>query len=115
MCVLKNKNVNINLSVVFNAPTNFKIDFFIGNTHLKLSPIEELTEYKGLKKIRKKNLNLYKPVLSKSINDYDINLKPGFNSQYKLFKKFCQRKTKKIPNSYDFAEKVLKTCEKIAK
>ncbi len=115
LCVLKNKNVNINLLVVFNAPTNFKIDFFIGNTHLKLSPIEELTEYKSLTKIRKKNLSLYKPIVNKFINDYDINLKPGFNSQYKLFKKYCQKKIKTIPNSYDFAEKILKTCEKIAK
>ncbi len=115
LCVLKNKNVHINLSVVFNAPANFKIDFFIENTHLKLSPVEELTEYKGLKKIQKKNFNLYKPILTKSINDYDIYLKPGFNAQYKLFKKFCDKKKIKIPNTYNFAEKILKICLKIAK
>ena len=115
LCVLKNKNVHINLSVVFNAPANFKKYFFIENTHLKLSPVEELTEYKGLKKIQKKNLNLYKPILTKSINDYDIYLKPGFNAQYKLFKKFCDKKKIKIPNTYNFDEKILKICLKIAK
>ena len=87
-CLLENKKTLINLSVIFNAPTNFKIDVYTNNSFLNLSPIEELREYKRLKKFKKKNLNIYNPVLNKYVHDYDKNSKPGFIDQYKLFKNF---------------------------
>lgn len=114
-CLLENKKTLINLSVIFNAPTNFKIDLYANGSFLKLSPIEELREYKKLKKIKKKNLNIYNPVLSKYIHDYDKNSKPGFNYQYKLFKKFCNNHKITIQNSLPFAKYVMSLCEKIVK
>ena len=114
-CLLENKKTLINLSVIFNAPTNFKIDVYTNNSFLNLSPIEELREYKRLKKFKKKNLNIYNPVLSKYVHDYDKNSKPGFIYQYKLFKKFCSNNKITIQNSLPFAKYVISLCEKIAK
>lgn len=114
-CFLENKKVLINLSVIFNTPTNFKIDIYSNNSYLNLSPVEELREYKILKKIKKKNLNIYKPVINKYIHDYDRNLKPGFNCQYKFFKKFCINQKKNIQNSITFAKNVISLCGKIAR
>ena len=112
-CILENKKAHINLSVIFSTPTNFKIEIYSNNSYLNLTPIEELREYKTLKKIKKENLNIYIPVMNKYIEDYDRNLKPGFYYQYKLFKKFCKNQNIDIHNSIDFAKNVISLCKKI--
>ena len=114
-CNIENKKVHINLSVIFNTPSNFKIEIYSNKSYLNLTPIEELREYKTLKKIKKRNLNIYKPLMRKYIDDYDINLKPGFYYQYKLFKKFCKNQNTNIHNSMDFAKNVISLCEEITK
>ena len=114
-CYLENKKAIINLSIAFNTPSNFKIEIFSNKTYFNLTPIEELREYKMLKKIKKKNLNFYKPIMCKYIDDYDKNTKPGFDYQYKLFKKFCKNQKTNIHNSMAFAKKVISLCEKIVK
>ena len=112
-CILENKKAHINLSVIFKAPTNFKIEIYSNNLYLNLTPIEELREYKILKKIKKENLNIYIPVINKYIEDYDRNLKPGFYDQYRLFKKFCKNQNIDIHNSINFARNVFSLCKKI--
>jgi predicted dehydrogenase len=114
-CNLENKKVHINLSIVFNAPSNFKIEIFSNKTYFNLAPIEELREYKMLKKIKKKNLNIYKPIMSKYIDDYNKSTKPGFYYQYKLFKSFCKNQKTNIHNSMAFAKNVISLCEKVVK
>tara|TARA_B100001057_G_scaffold491342_1_gene581363 strand:+ start:805 stop:1716 length:912 start_codon:yes stop_codon:yes gene_type:complete len=112
-CDLENEKVHINLSVIFNTPSNFKIEIYSNKSYLNLMPIEVLREYKTLKKIKKKNLNFYEPLINKYIDDYDRDLKPGFYCQYKLFKKFCKNQNISIHNSINFAKSVISLCERI--
>jgi len=113
ICILENKKKTlIHLKIVFNAPSNFSITSSSMKRTIDLCPIEELTEHKKLKMIRKINYNFYKPSLTKKIRDYDINFKPGFYNQYREFKKFSKRNNK-IINDIVFARNVLRLTKKL--
>ena len=112
-CVLENKKkILIHLKIVFNEPSNFSITSSSMKKKINLCPIEELTEYRELKIIKKKNYNFYKPSSIKKIDDYNINFKPGFYNQYKQFKKFS-KKNNKVINDALFARNVLRLTKKI--
>ena len=99
-------------STAFNAPSNFSITSSSMKRTIDLCPIEEFTEHKKLKMIKKINYNFYKPSLTKKIRDYDINFKPGFYNQYREFKKFSKRNNK-IINDIVFARNVLRLTKKL--
>ena len=110
-CSLIDKNNNlINFNIVFKTSTNFSIKIKNKETVFELSPIEELKIFKGVKIIKKKNMNIYEPKLKKKIDDYHRIYKPGFYEQFNYFKKIERRV--KI-NSVNFAKKVIALSEKL--
>jgi len=116
LCLLKTKsNIPININFSFNSPDNFSIELNFKNARIELKPIEKLYIYDGLKKIKYRNTNTFMPRIKKLINEYEIsNLKPGFNLQYKNFKKFLMSQ-KYYGIKIDQAQEIMSICKKITK
>lgn len=115
-CIFRSsENIPIFLNINLNSPDNFSIEFNFKKTRITLNPIEKLTVYDRLDKIKYKNTNIYKPHISKIINEYKLSdLKPGFDNQYKNFKKFIKNKKNKRVNIRDSRE-IISICNLISK
>jgi hypothetical protein len=116
LCMFKtNKNIPIFLNFSFNSPENFSIELNFKNKKIILKPIEKLFIYKELKKVKYKNTNIFLPKVKKVINEYDVsNLKPGFDEQYKNFRKFLKNK-KYYGIKINDAKKIMSICKQIIK
>ena len=97
-----------------NSPDNFSIEFNFKKKRIVLNPIEKLTIYDRLDKIKYKNTNIYKPHISRIINEYKLSdLKPGFDNQYKNFKSFIKNKKNKRVDIKDSRE-IISICNLIS-
>lgn len=113
-CVFKTKNNSIvNLSIIFNTNCRFSINVKSKTQNIELSPIEKLVEYGSIKKLNTKTGKIYFLKIKKIITENNKHFKPGFNEQYKVFKKFCKNKNIKFINTIDFSKKIIKISEKI--
>ena len=110
----KTKKLNfITIKFNFQSSENFYLKIIDKKKVFLFKPIENLSIYDGLKKVKKKKLNFYEPSLKKKINEFKINkFKPGFLQQAIFFKKFILNKII-IDNDVIFAYKVMKICKKI--
>jgi len=113
-CIFKTReNIIIIINISFNSVDNFSFELNFNNLRAKQEPIERLTIYNKLKKINYKNTTIYKPKNSLIINEYSSNnLKPGFDNQYKSFKKFVRNKKTNFINISQ-AKSIICICEKI--
>jgi len=114
-CIFKTKkNIFIYFYVNYTAPENFAIEFNFRNKKVILSPIEKLTIYNKLNKIKYRNTSVYVPNILKIIDEYKFSdLKPGFRLQYYNFKRFIKKKTSRLINIKD-AKQIISVCNKIA-
>lgn len=102
---------NINIIFNKNSVDNFKIESFSNKKKFILSPLENLKVFNDLIKIRKNNQNSY--ILKNFLNKKENNkLKPGFDNQYKSFKKFIIS-NKEPRTNINFAYEVIKTIERL--
>ena len=110
----KTKKLNfITIKFNFQSSENFYLKIIDKKKVFLFKPIENLSIYDGLKKVKKNKLNFYEPSLKKNINEFKINkFKPGFLQQAIFFKKFILNKII-IDNDVIFAYKVMKICKKI--
>ena len=110
----KTKKLNfITIKFNFQSSENFYLKIIDKKKVFLFKPIENLSIYDGLIKVKKKKLNFYEPSLKKKINEFKINkFKPGFLQQAIFFKKFILNKII-IDNDVIFAYKVMKICKKI--
>ena len=77
----------------------------------KLSPLEKLTIYNKIISKNINGVNSYHPNVQK-VKTENMNLKPGFNLQYKEFKKFTKEKV--IPKAnITVSKEIIKLCNKI--
>ena len=93
----------------------FKIltEFNFKNKRAVLCPIEKLTIYNKLNKIKYRDENVYKPNILEIVNEYKLSkLKPGFDTQYANFKRFIKNKKSQHINITD-AKKIMSICIKI--
>ena len=112
---LKEKKIPIILTLLPDNPSNTSISFYCKDLNIILSPIEVMKIQYGLKKIKIKNQNAYKPIL-KTINVND-NYKPGLRFMYYDFITSCVLKTKKtlFGTKLDELIKIYKFCEILKK
>ena len=110
----KTKKLNfITIKFNFQSSENFYLKIIDKKKVFLFKPIENLSIYDGLKKVKKKKLNFYEPSVIKNINEFKINkFKPGFLQQAIFFKKFILNKIT-IDNDVIFAYKVMKICKNI--
>ena len=102
---------NINIIFNKNSVDNFKIESFSNKKKFILSPLENLKVFNDLIKVKKKNQNSY--ILKNFLNKKENNkLKPGFDNQYKSFKKFIIS-NKEPRTNINFAYEVIKTIERL--
>jgi hypothetical protein len=110
--ISENKKTIIYLNVVFNYPKIFSIEILNQNKIYELKPIENLKIIKEIKIERKKNkVKPIQKVFYSKEEDTKNNLKPGFNNQWKEFKKFI-KSHKTITDIY-FARDTIKLALKI--
>jgi hypothetical protein len=114
-CIFQTKkNINIFININYGLPDNFSIEFNFKNSRVVVSPIEELNIYNKLIIRKFKKNNIYIPVVSKRINEYELsNIKPGFNKQYANFKKFVKNK-KSLFTSIADSKEIISICNQIA-
>lgn len=114
MCFFKTKsNIPIFLNINFGSPDNFLLEFNFKNKRAVLCPIEKLTIYNKLNKIKYRDGNVYKPNILEIVNEYKLSkLKPGFDTQYANFKRFIKNKKSQHINITD-AKKIMSICTKI--
>tara|TARA_B100000989_G_scaffold298957_1_gene291387 strand:+ start:13612 stop:14511 length:900 start_codon:yes stop_codon:yes gene_type:complete len=94
----------------FGSPENFSINISQNNKFLQLKPIEKLNVYKGMNISKLNSINTFRPNIVKTINEFDYTKnKPGFDEQYKNFKKFIYGK-KSTHIDMRFAKEIIKTC-----
>ena len=74
-------------------PKNFSIDFNFYKKNILIKPLEKLFFTNKLTKHKIKNENHYSPNTKMLLNEYNFFGKPGFNEQYKNFKKFINNKS----------------------
>ena len=109
------KKIPIFININFNSPDNFSIEFILKKKRLKIKPLENLKIYNKLIKKKYKNTNIYVPNLSETIDEYaGSNFKPGFENQYKNFKKFIQNKKCNHLN-IQHAKEIIEICQVIEK
>ena len=111
----RNRNVPLLLNLLPNNFSNTNINFYCKKLYISLSPVEKIQIHSDLKKIKKKNQNLYMPV---SHPFYVENIyKPGFRSMYFDFIQSCVlRKNKSIlGTSLDDLIETYKICEILKK
>ena len=96
---------NIVLDSCFNSSDNFSIQVINDTKRLELKPIESLQLYDGMEVIHPTKdipIRSYKPVLKRQLIESDAeNLKPGFRSQAKDFRDFCDGKKSISATVYD--------------
>lgn len=115
-CIFNTKSgIPIFVNINFNSPDNFSIEFILKRKRLQIKPLENLKIYNKLIKRKYKNTNIYIPNLSETINEYTVsNFKPGFENQYKNFKKFIQDKKCNHLN-IQHAKEIIEICQAIEK
>tara|TARA_B000000532_G_C18860655_1_gene403942 strand:+ start:452 stop:1390 length:939 start_codon:yes stop_codon:yes gene_type:complete len=113
-CVLRNKKTMIQLNIMFNASTNYSINFFYEKLNFQLKPIENLKIYKGIKIKKNNGKKIYEPSLIKNLYENNNLFKEGFINQYKNFKLFCQNKKCDYVN-LDNAKLISGVCDLITK
>ena len=113
-CIFKSKqNTIIIINISFNSVDNFSFELNFEKLRVKQEPIEKLTIYNKLNKINYRDTTIYKPKTSLILDEYSSNnLKPGFDNQYKSFKKFIKNKKTTYINLSD-AKNIVSICEKI--
>ena len=83
----------ISIRFNFNSSENFCIKVIDNKQIYVLNPIEILNIFNKMRVSKQKNLSIYNPVNSQTINEYKINkFKPGFYKQAKEFKIFLKKK-----------------------
>ena len=92
---IKKKKITIPLIINLapNNPSNTLIKFYCTKLNIKLSPIEKIEIQYDLKKINKKNENIYVP--KSIIKNIDKKFKPGIRYMYYDFIKTCVLKERK--------------------
>jgi hypothetical protein len=108
---LRSKSSDINIFFNFNASENFEIKIFNKEKIFKLSPIEKLSIFKGFKIINSNGLRRYIPKIIYRAEELNKGYKQGFVKQYQAFKLFINNK--KNPFDINFAEEVIKICNKL--
>ncbi len=102
---------NINIIYKKRSVDNFKIESISNKKKFILSPLENLKIFDNLKKIKRKNQNLY--ILTNKLNKMENSkFKPGFDNQYNNFRKFIIS-GKEPKTNINFAFEVIKTIEKL--
>jgi predicted transcriptional regulator len=115
ICFLKTKkNIPILINFNFNAPDNFSIEINLKNKRVELRPIEKLYIFDKIVKRKYKQNNIIIPNLKKVSNEFKMsNLKPGFELQYKNFKRFLKNLSYEGIKIND-AKEIISICQKIA-
>ena len=104
----------ISIRFNFNSSENFCIKVIDNKQIYVLNPIEILNIFNKMRVSKQKNLSIYNPVNSQTINEYKINkFKPGFYKQAKEFKIFLEKRNRSIINNITYAKKVIEICNKI--
>lgn len=113
-CIFKsNKNTIIMINISFNSVDNFSFELNFDNLRVKQEPIEKLTIFNKLNKINYRDTTIYKPKAALILDEYNSNnLKPGFDNQYKSFRKFIKNKKTNLINISD-AKNIISICERI--
>lgn len=113
-CVLKNKSNQIFfVEFNFNSPENFSIELNFKKLKYIFKPIEKLKIFDKINKEKIRSINVYKPNLLRQVNESELTRnKPGFDTQYKYFKKFASGHLINFPN-LKFAKRIITLCEKI--
>ena len=120
--VIKNKNHIIcymscnqgQIVIFFNFKSSENTEIKINDEKkiYKLSPLEKLTIYNKIIIKNINGINSYHPNVQK-VKTENINFKPGFDKQYKEFKKFI--KGRALPKANIIvSEEIIKLCNKIS-
>ena len=107
----RNQKWDILINAHSQIPANFSITVNSDKSVFELKPIEKLSIYNGIDVIeptKKEPIRKYMPHLQNSYVE-DSKFKPGFNSMYKNFKLFIEKKECNICNFKD-AYSSIKTC-----
>jgi predicted dehydrogenase len=110
---LNSKSAEINIFFNFRASENFSVKIYDKEKIYKLSPIETLNIYKGMKVLNINNQNFYEPIKVYNKTLKSNKIKPGFLEQYLAFSKFIDNG--KVFNDIKFAEKIQKLIFEILK
>ena len=111
ICQLYCKQGKIVIFFNFRSSENTEIKINDEKKIYKLSPLEKLTIYNKMNIKNINGINRYQPNIYK-IKIENMNLKPGFENQYKEFKKFVKGKT--LPKAeLDMSKHIIKICNKI--
>ena len=113
---LKQNNTKFNFDLYSfpNLPKNHKINFFLENKIIEISPIEKINIFEKLQKKRINNQNEYSPKI-KTLN-VNNKFKPGFRYQYYDFinKNFYKKKTL-LSTDFDDLMEIYKVLEMLNK
>jgi predicted dehydrogenase len=110
-------NSHMSLDVLINAPENFSISVYLKDEKVELKPIEILSFYKGFEVIEPSSvlpLRSYNPCLkSQLFEETQMNCKPGFYEQARVFASLCKGKKDLNFPSIEDARKALSSIESI--
>ncbi len=111
---LSNTKFNFDLYSFPNLPKNHKINFFLENKIIEISPIEKINIFEKLQKKTISNRNEYSPKV-RTLN-VDGKFKPGFRYQYYDFinKNFYKKKTL-LSTDFDDLTEIYKVLEMLNK
>lgn len=113
-CIFKTKKkIPIYFNINFRSPDNFSFEFNFTSKRIKLEPIEISYIFNKLIKKKYRNNIIYTPSASKISSEFrQTKLKPGFELQYKNFKRFIKNQKSKFINIEE-AKEIISTCNKI--
>ena len=111
ICYMSCKQGEIVIFLNFKSSENTEIKINDEKKIYTLSPLEKLTIYNKIIIKNNNGVNSYHPNIQK-VKIENMNFKPGFDKQYKEFKKFIKGKALPKANIADSKE-IIKLCNKI--
>lgn len=113
-CIFETKKkIPIYFNINFGSPDNFSFELNFKRKRIKLEPIEILIIFNKLLRKKFKNNTIYNPNILKISNEFkQTKLKPGFELQYKNFKKFVKNQKSNYINIHE-AKEIILICNKI--
>ena len=111
ICYMSCKQGQIVIFFNFKSSENTEIKINDEKKIYTLSPLEKLTIYNKIIIKNNNGVNSYHPNIQK-VKIENMNFKPGFDKQYKEFKKFIKGKALPKANIADSKE-IIKLCNKI--